>query len=240
MSGYSSDPSLCLTTATSPNVTPGDGDGRRGGTGMSSSSRGTSSRILRMCSSSFASLIVGSILPISIFWITVTFSFALKARSCCERPSFALASLTADGYSSIRSDSSTAFGSFSIGACVCDGAITGRAGLSGKLGSRVPSFPDRPARPVIAPSHTHAPIEKLPKAVEESDLIEEYPSAVKEARAKLGLSQQDLAFKAKEKVTVIQKIEVGKMLPTMRLAKELEHILRIRLLVPRDELDIPV
>src|SRR5206468_1463922 len=54
-----------------------------------------------------------------------------------------------------------------------------------------------------------------------------------------GLSQQDLAFKAKEKVTVIQKIEIGKMLPTMRLAKELEHILRIRLLVPRDELDIP-
>ncbi len=107
------------------------------------------------------------------------------------------------------------------------------------LGTRLPSFPDRPARPVIAPSHTHAPIEKLPKAVEESDLIEEYPTAVKEARAKLGLSQQDLAFKAKEKVTVIQKIEIGKMLPTMRLAKELEHILRIRLLVPRDELDIP-
>ncbi len=62
---------------------------------------------------------------------------------------------------------------------------------------------------------------------------------IKEARAKLGLSQQDLAFKAKEKVTMIQKIEIGKMLPTMRLAKELEHILRVRLLVPRDELDIP-
>jgi len=86
---------------------------------------------------------------------------------------------------------------------------------------------------------THAPIEKLPKAVEESDLIEEYPLTIKEARAKLGLSQQDLAFKAKEKVSVIQKIEIGKMLPTMRLAKELEHILRVHLLVPRDELDIP-
>ena len=109
------------------------------------------------------------------------------------------------------------------------------------LGTSLPSFPDRKLapRPLIAPTHTHAPIEKLPKAVEESDLIEEYPATVKEARAKLGLSQQDLAFKAKEKVTVIQKIEIGKMLPTMRLAKELEHILRVRLLVPRDELDIP-
>src|SRR6266566_5020287 len=42
-------------------------------------------------------------------------------------------------YSSIRSDSSTAFGSLSIGACVCDGAIIGRrGGLSEKLGSLVP------------------------------------------------------------------------------------------------------
>ena len=92
---------------------------------------------------------------------------------------------------------------------------------------------------MITPSHTHAPIERLPKAVEESDLIEEYSRVIKEGREKLGISQQDLAFKAKEKVTVIQKIEIGKMLPTMRLAKELEHILRVRLLVPRDELDSP-
>lgn len=109
------------------------------------------------------------------------------------------------------------------------------------LGTSLPSFPDKKLapRPLISPSHTHAPIEKLPKAVEESDLIEEYPDTIKEARAKLGLTQQDLAFKAKEKVTVIQKIEIGKVLPTMRLAKELEHILRVRLLVPRDELDLP-
>jgi len=92
---------------------------------------------------------------------------------------------------------------------------------------------------VIAPSHTHAPIERLPKAVEESDLIEEYSRVIKEGREKLGISQQDLAFKAKEKLTVIQKIEIGKMLPTMRLSKELEHILRVRLLVPREELDLP-
>jgi len=107
------------------------------------------------------------------------------------------------------------------------------------LGTRLPSFSDKLRRPVIAPSHTHAPIERLPKAVEESDLIEEYSHVIKEGREKLGISQQDLAFKAKEKLTVIQKIEIGKMLPTMRLSKELEHILRVRLLVPREELDLP-
>jgi len=61
---------------------------------------------------------------------------------------------------------------------------------------------------------------------------------VKDAREKLRLSQTDLAFKAKEKLTVIQKIELGKILPTMRLTKELEHILRVKLLVPRDELEV--
>jgi putative transcription factor len=88
-------------------------------------------------------------------------------------------------------------------------------------------------------SHTNAPIERLPKIIEESDVTDEYANVIKEARSKLGLSQQDLAFKAKEKVTVIQKIEIGKMLPTVRLAKELEHILHVRLLVPAEEV-LPV
>ena len=107
------------------------------------------------------------------------------------------------------------------------------------LGTQLPGFPDRPARSVVAPAHTHAPVERLPKEVEETDLIEDYPSIIKEAREKMGLTQQDLAFKAKEKLTVIQKIEIGKMLPTMRLSKELEHILRVRLLAPRDEIELP-
>lgn len=107
------------------------------------------------------------------------------------------------------------------------------------LGTRLPGFPNQTVRPRQVQSHTHAPIERLPKAVEESDLVEEYSVIVKEGREKLGLTQQDLAFKAKEKLTVIQKIEIGKMLPTMRLSKELEHILRVKLLVPKEELEIP-
>jgi putative transcription factor len=108
------------------------------------------------------------------------------------------------------------------------------------LGKELPGFPDRRLRtsrlgPVS--SHSRAPIESLPKSIEESDLVEDYPRVVKEGREKMGLSQTDLAFKAKEKVTVIQKIELGKILPTMRLTKELEHILRVKLLAPRGELE---
>ena len=87
-------------------------------------------------------------------------------------------------------------------------------------------------------SHTRTPIESLPKGVEDSDLVEDYPRIVKDAREKLRLSQTDLAFKAKEKLTVIQKIELGKIMPTMRLTKELEHILRVKLLAPREELEV--
>ena len=61
---------------------------------------------------------------------------------------------------------------------------------------------------------------------------------MKEGREKMGLSQTELAFKAKEKLTVIQKIELGKILPTMRLTKELEHILRVKLLAPRGDLEV--
>lgn len=110
------------------------------------------------------------------------------------------------------------------------------------LGTSLPGFPDRPRpRAPILPRTVSArpPIEKLPKSVQDSELIEEYPRLVKQAREALGISQQDLAFKAKEKLTVIQKIELGKMLPTMRLAMELEHILRVKLLAPREEVEIP-
>src|SRR5437870_11986357 len=125
------------------------------------------------------------------------------------------------------------------GRAVVEGAALIVCQQCSSIGTKLPGFPDRPRRPVIAPSHTHAPIERLPYAVEESDLIEEYSRVIKEGREKLGISQQNLAFKAKETLTVIQKTEMGKMLSTMRLSKALEHILRVRLLVPREELDLP-
>ncbi len=112
------------------------------------------------------------------------------------------------------------------------------------LGKELPGFPDRPRPriPVAASIHGKAPrppIESLPKSVEESDLVDDYPNKIKTAREKIGLSQQDLAFKARERLTMIQKIELGKMLPAMRLTKELEHILRVKLLVPKEEIEVP-
>lgn len=80
----------------------------------------------------------------------------------------------------------------------------------------------------------------MPREYVESDLIENYSRIIKEAREKVKLSQQDLAMKAKEKLSVIQKIEIGKMEPPIRLSRELEHILHVKLLVPREEIEVPI
>jgi len=56
---------------------------------------------------------------------------------------------------------------------------------------------------------------------------------------KLGWSQEDLARKLKEKLSVIQKIETGKVTPNTQLCRQLQHELKIKLLVPRTETPPP-
>jgi putative transcription factor len=80
---------------------------------------------------------------------------------------------------------------------------------------------------------------RAPREVQELDIADNYPQIIQKARRKHGLSQEDLAMKVKERLSVIQKIELGKMSPNMRLAKELEHVLRIKLLVLTSEPPVP-
>ena len=80
----------------------------------------------------------------------------------------------------------------------------------------------------------------LPRGMDQLDIAEDYPQRVRKQRMQLGLSQEALAQRVKEKLSVIQKIETGKMAPDTKLCKELEHELRIKLLVPRkDTTDVP-
>lgn len=64
------------------------------------------------------------------------------------------------------------------------------------------------------------------------ELVEDFNVKIKQAREKLGLSHEDLGKKLNEKVSVLKKIETGKMTPDDILAKKLEHELKIKLLVP--------
>lgn len=82
---------------------------------------------------------------------------------------------------------------------------------------------------------------KPPQATVESslELAEDFDAKIRQARRKLGLSHKELGRKISEKVSVLKKIETGKMTPDNRLATKLEHTLRIKLLVQTSEEKVP-
>jgi len=65
---------------------------------------------------------------------------------------------------------------------------------------------------------------------EEYELVEDFGDKIKRAREKLGLTQSELATKMKIKVSLLKKIESGKLYPPIELAKKLEKLLGIELL----------
>jgi len=81
---------------------------------------------------------------------------------------------------------------------------------------------------------------ELPGEMSQFDLAEDLAERVRKYRMKLALSQEELATRVKERVSVIQKIETGKMTPDMRLCRALEHELKVKLMVPHTETaDVP-
>jgi len=80
---------------------------------------------------------------------------------------------------------------------------------------------------------------ELPREIEELDVAENFSDLVRKARMKIGWSQEELARKVKEKLSVIQKIETGKITPETQLCRQLQHELKIKLLVPRKETPPP-
>ena len=74
-----------------------------------------------------------------------------------------------------------------------------------------------------------------PTVNETLELVGDFGQRVRQAREGLGLSHEDLGRKIREKVSVIRKIESGKMVPDLGLAEKLEHTLKIKLRVPTSE-----
>ncbi|MCR6690961.1 MAG: multiprotein bridging factor aMBF1 [archaeon YNP-LCB-003-016] len=79
-------------------------------------------------------------------------------------------------------------------------------------------------------------LQKLPKTFGkdvEYDIVPDYAKRIKEARENMGWTAEILAEQVKEKVSVIKKIESGKLIPSINLAKRLENVLDIKLLEPQ-------
>lgn len=70
------------------------------------------------------------------------------------------------------------------------------------------------------------------------ELIEDYEMAIRNAREAKDWSREDLGKKINERVSVITRIETGKMTPDIKLTKKLEKTLNIKLLEKVDNVDL--
>jgi putative transcription factor len=110
-----------------------------------------------------------------------------------------------------------------------------------KVQWEIESIPSRPrqikATKVLMPAiYTK---KQVPQVAENLELVDNFGSYIRQAREKMGLSHEDFGRKISEKVSVLKKIESGKMTPTHQLAERLEHTLKIKLYVPLTEPKIP-
>ena len=70
------------------------------------------------------------------------------------------------------------------------------------------------------------------------ELIEDFSFEVRKAREAKDWSREDLGRKINERVSVITRIETGKMTPHTKLTKKLEKALNIKLLEKVDNVDL--
>ena len=90
----------------------------------------------------------------------------------------------------------------------------------------------------VKKSVTYNPIQPFvkrkhrPTVSETLELVENLGQVVRKGRESLGMSHEDLGRKTSERVSVLRKIESGKMVPDLSLAEKLEHTLKIKLRVP--------
>ncbi|MEM0384870.1 MAG: multiprotein bridging factor aMBF1 [Nitrososphaeria archaeon] len=73
------------------------------------------------------------------------------------------------------------------------------------------------------------PVIRRPMEEDEIEIVQDFATLIKQAREKMGLSQDALAKKINEKVSVIKLIETGKLKPSILLGKKIERALKINL-----------
>lgn len=95
------------------------------------------------------------------------------------------------------------------------------------------------AKPKARPVMLRVQPKPKPPSVDTSlELIEDYGVKIRKAREQLGLSHEELGKRINEKVSLLRKIETGKMTPDDRLAAALEHALKIKLIVLAKEVKV--
>ena len=62
------------------------------------------------------------------------------------------------------------------------------------------------------------------------DLVSDYASKIRQTRISEGLNPKDFAHRINEKESVMKKIEVGKLKPSLRLAEKIERAFGVKLI----------
>lgn len=100
-----------------------------------------------------------------------------------------------------------------------------------------PSWIGGPEKPSLAqPRRSSAPRPKPKRRtgvlIDDMELIEDYAKAIRAARQKKHLSQEELAQKIGERISTLQSIESGRLKPIGKTIRGLERELEISLLEP--------
>jgi putative transcription factor len=91
--------------------------------------------------------------------------------------------------------------------------------------------PTGPGGPKAVPTRRPKPRPKQTGALlNEMELVENYADVIREARQKVGLSQEELAQKVGERLSTLQAIEAGRQKPTEKTLRGLERELEVSLL----------
>ncbi len=81
---------------------------------------------------------------------------------------------------------------------------------------------------------------KKPKVEKEEVVVENYAEIIRGIREKLGLTQADFAKKLGERESLMRKIEDGKLIPTIQLAKKIEREFGVHLVEEIDATEFSV
>ncbi|MHA2007167.1 MAG: multiprotein bridging factor aMBF1 [Promethearchaeota archaeon] len=75
---------------------------------------------------------------------------------------------------------------------------------------------------------------------DEMEIVSDFAKRIRSARSSRGLNQDQFAQKLNEKPSLLRRIEAGRVEPTIKLAKKIEQVYKIRLLKTVDETDFNV
>jgi putative transcription factor len=120
---------------------------------------------------------------------------------------------------------------------VIEGANLSVCAKCAKLGSGYwePKPQQRKKRAIKSQPISYLKTKQRTTVPETLELVSDAGYRVRQAREERRMSHEELGRKTKEKVSLLRKIESGKMSPDLALAEKLEHVLKITLRVPTIE-----